>query len=103
MQESEQIEPEITEGDAHGGFRMAGGDIIREDGTCAGYTALDFQAWFNAQQAAITAARVALEEYMSQFGQALEAHDIPFGPDQKAADAQARAALAHLRALEGAQ
>lgn len=37
--------------------------------------------------------RAALEEYMSQFGQALEAYGIPYGPAQKAADVSARAAL----------
>ena len=36
----------------------------------------------------------ALLEYMSQFGQALEANDIPFGPAQQSADAKARAAIA---------
>lgn len=38
--------------------------------------------------------RAALLYYMSQFGQALEAHGIPYGPAQIAADAQARAAIA---------
>jgi len=37
---------------------------------------------------------VALENYMSAFGQALEAHGIPFGDQQRAADSEARAALA---------
>lgn len=36
----------------------------------------------------------AIKEYMSQFGQALEAHGIPFDPSQSAADAKARAAIA---------
>jgi len=37
---------------------------------------------------------VALENYMSAFGQALEAHGIPFNDQQRAADSRARAALA---------
>lgn len=36
----------------------------------------------------------ALHEYMAQFGQGLEAYEIPFGPAQQAADAKARAAIA---------
>lgn len=36
----------------------------------------------------------ALHEYMSQFGQALEAYGIAFTDSQKIADAKARAALA---------
>jgi hypothetical protein len=36
----------------------------------------------------------ALENYMSQFGQALAAHGITLGPEQREADEKARAALA---------
>lgn len=36
----------------------------------------------------------ALKEYMSQFGQGLEAHGIPLGPAQHKADEKARAAIA---------
>ncbi len=39
------------------------------------------------------ALRKALENYMSQFGQALDANGIAYGPAQQAADADARAAL----------
>jgi hypothetical protein len=35
----------------------------------------------------------ALSDYMAQFGQGLEAHDISFGPAQKSVDEKARAAL----------
>lgn len=41
--------------------------------------------------------REALENYMAQFGQALEAHGIPFGSAQMEADLQARAALSAAR------
>jgi hypothetical protein len=37
--------------------------------------------------------REALENYMAAFGQGLQAHGIPFGPQQIEADEQARAAL----------
>ena len=36
----------------------------------------------------------ALKDYMSQFGQALELYDIPYGQAQRNADANARAAIA---------
>ncbi len=36
----------------------------------------------------------ATQAYMSQFGQALEANGIPYGPAQQEADANVRAALA---------
>jgi hypothetical protein len=36
----------------------------------------------------------AAQDYMSQFGQALEAHGIPYGPAQVEADEKLRAALA---------
>ena len=36
----------------------------------------------------------ALGNYMSQFGQALDAHGISYGPAQQAADIEARSALA---------
>ena len=39
----------------------------------------------------------ALQEYMSAFGQALEANDITFNLQQQDADAMARAALAKAR------
>ena len=38
--------------------------------------------------------REAAQYYMSQFGQALEANDIPYGSDQSEADSALRAALA---------
>ena len=41
----------------------------------------------------------ALQDYMSQFGQALDAHGIPYGPAQKEADVKARAAIAKARGL----
>jgi hypothetical protein len=39
------------------------------------------------------ALRMAAQNYMAAFGQALEAHGIPYGPQQKEADEQLRAAL----------
>jgi hypothetical protein len=47
----------------------------------------------------------ALTYYMSQFGQGLEAHGIPFGPTQVDADEKARTALTHpaLRAFIGSE
>lgn len=45
------------------------------------------------------ALRKALENYMSQFGQALEANGIAYGPAQQAADDDARTALATADAM----
>jgi hypothetical protein len=42
----------------------------------------------------------ALGNYMSQFGQALEAHGIPHGPHQQEAHDQATAALAKAKATQ---
>jgi hypothetical protein len=39
------------------------------------------------------ALRQAAQDYMAAFGQALDAHGIPYGPQQKEADEQLRAAL----------
>lgn len=36
----------------------------------------------------------ALREYMSQFGQGLDAHGLPYGPSQAEADRKARAVIA---------
>jgi hypothetical protein len=63
-------------------------------------TAHLFEEWDAANDAveALTrerdALRSALAGYMSQFGQALDAHGIPYGPSQQEADADARKALA---------
>lgn len=71
-------------------------DVTPEDSVTIG-------AWLEPQANAEANARLiaaapellaALGFYMSQFGQALEAHGIPFGPEQIAADTQARAAIA---------
>jgi hypothetical protein len=43
----------------------------------------------------------AAQEYMSQFGQALDCHGIPYGPHQQAADIRLRTALAKVKAGEG--
>ena len=40
----------------------------------------------------------ALMNFMSQFAQALDAHEIPYGEEQDKADKQARALLARLEA-----
>jgi hypothetical protein len=46
-----------------------------------------------AREEQIKRLRSALNDYMVLFGQALEAHGIPFNPGQQAAHDQARAAL----------
>lgn len=51
------------------------------------------QAMITAREEQITDIKVCLEAYMSQFGQALEAHGIEFTNTQKFADAAARRVL----------
>lgn len=63
-----------------------------------GMVIADVRSWHDTGDAQLIAAAPdlldALQEYMAQFGQALEAHRIPFGEAQQKADSLARAAIA---------
>lgn len=63
-----------------------------EHGHSAGIEAI--QAAFAEREARLVDA---FQEYRSQFGQALEAHNIPYGDAQQSAEDKARQALAALK------